>query len=114
MSIHYHFIEFLYLNVQQFPKHCVILRLNFALVNKCDNKYTGICYIHYDFLVPVREHLFNFYRSAVKKRLGTTALLFFTENKLLVQSLFVLQKFSRFYVNETFLVQIEKFTCYGI
>ena len=33
-----------------------------------------LLYILYDILVPVREHLFNFYHSADIKRLGTTAL----------------------------------------
>ena len=42
-------------------------------LTKCEN-YTGIFYIDYDFLVPVLEHFFKFYRSADIKRFGTTVL----------------------------------------
>ena len=51
------------------------------MVNKCDNNYTDICYIHYDFLVAIREHFFNFYRPTDKKCLGTIALVFGSSKK---------------------------------
>ena len=35
-----------------------------------------LLYVRYDFLVPAREHLLNFNRSADIKSLGTTVLVF--------------------------------------
>ena len=38
--------------------------------------YRYLLYIRYDFSVPVSEYLFNFYRSAYIKTLGTTDVIY--------------------------------------
>ena len=43
-------------------------------LTKCDNNYINVYYIHYNILVTIHEHLFNFYRSTDIKWLGTTDL----------------------------------------
>ena len=69
------------------PFHCRLLTthlcrnnalccaINFAVVHKCDNNYTGLFSYPLQFWVSVSEDLFNFYGSVDIKRLGTTDLM---------------------------------------